>query len=79
MSDEDMSDTIESKQNIVTLVPSKTDAETAADLKQRAIIAYQPILDLCTEATNAGFEIQIASGPTPTGHVITVLKVVKIY
>lgn len=65
---------------VARIVPTKPDAEIAADLKKRMVEAYQPVLDLCTEANAAGFEIGINSGMEPLGrHVITVLKVAKVY
>ena len=65
---------------IAKLVPTKPDAELAEEYKKRAVDAWQPILDLCTEAQRAGFEIHVGSGAGPLGkHVITMLKVVKVY
>jgi len=65
---------------VARIVPTRPDAEIAADLKRRAVELYQPILELCTEAHRGGFEVQIASGMGPLGkHVITMLKVMKAY
>ena len=65
---------------IPRLVPTKPDAELAAEFKKRAVELYQPILDLCTEAHAAGFEINVQSSMGPLGkHVITLLKVVRVY
>ncbi len=66
--------------NVTLIAPNKTDAETAQDYKERTITLYKPILDLCTEANQNGFEIMIQSGPGPLGkHIITTLKVIKVY
>jgi hypothetical protein len=65
---------------IAKLVPTKPDAEVAADLKRRAVEIYQPVLELCTEAHSLGFEVQVMSGMGPLGkHIITGLKVAKVY
>ena len=65
---------------IARIVPTKPDAEVAADFKRRAVEIYQPLLDLCTEAHQSGFEVQISSGMGPLGkHVITMCKVVRVY
>ena len=65
---------------IARIIPTRPDTEIAADLKRRAIELYNPILELCTEAHNAGFEVHISSAMGPLGkHVITLLKVAKVY
>ena len=65
---------------IAKLVPTKPDAELAAELRKRAIDLYEPICELLTQAHAAGFEVQIACGMGPLGRcVITGLKVVKVY
>ena len=65
---------------VARIVPTKPEAEVAADFKRRVAEIYQPLLDLCTEAHTAGFEIQISSGMGPLGkHVITTCRVVKVY
>jgi hypothetical protein len=65
---------------VATLVPTKSDAEVAAEFKQRAIEAYEPVLQLLNEAHAAGFEISISSNLAPIGkHMITVLRVAKVY
>ena len=66
--------------NIATLVPTKSDADVATELKKRAIEVYEPVLQLLNEAHAAGFEININSALAPIGkHMITVLRVVKVY
>ena len=69
-----------SESNVATLVPTKSDAEVAAELKKRAIEVYEPVLQLLNEAHAAGFEIAIGSGLAPIGrHMITHLRVAKVY
>ncbi len=69
-----------SESNVATLVPTKSDAEVAAEFKKRAIEAYEPVLQLLNEAHAAGFEINITSGLAPVGkHMITLLRVAKVY
>jgi hypothetical protein len=69
-----------SESKVATLVPTKSDAEVAAELKKRAIEVYEPVLQLLNEANDAGFEISINSGMTPIGkQMITLLRVAKVY
>ena len=69
-----------SESNIATLIPTRSDAEVAAEFKKRAIEVYEPVLQLLNEAHAAGFEININSGLAPIGrHMITLLRVAKIY
>ncbi len=66
--------------NIATLVPTKSDADMAAELKKRAIEVYEPVLQLLNEAHAAGFEIAVSSGLAPIGkHMITAVRVAKVY
>ncbi len=65
--------------NIATLVPTKSDAEVAAELKKRAIEVYEP-MELLSEAHAAGFEIVVSSGLAPIGkQMITAVRVAKVY
>ena len=69
-----------SESNVATLIPTKSDADLAAEFKKRAIEVYEPVLQLLNEANAAGFEIGIGSGLTPIGkHMITALRVAKVY
>ena len=69
-----------SDSKVATLVPTKSDAEVAAELKKRAIEVYEPVLQLLNEANDAGFEISSSSNLAPIGkHMITVLRVAKAY
>jgi len=69
-----------SESNVATLVPTKSDADVAAEFKRRAIELYEPVLELLNEAQAADFEISLGSGLAPIGkHMITVLRVAKVY
>ena len=69
-----------SESNVATLVPTKSDADLAAEFKRRAIELYEPVLELLNEAQAADFEISLGSGLAPIGkHMITVLRVAKVY
>jgi len=60
------------------LSPTDTDAEVAAELKEKIIAAYEPINTVLTEAKKAGFEVSVGIGPNPFGKfVITQLVVAK--
>ena len=66
--------------NVATLVPTKSDADVAAELKQRIVEAYAPILKIMDDARNAGFDIAVGAGQGPLGvSVIQQLKIMKAY
>jgi hypothetical protein len=65
---------------IATLVPTKSEAEIAEELRRRVIEAHEPLLALLDEAHAAGFEIICGCGLAPIGrHVITHLRIAKVY
>lgn len=65
---------------IVSLVPNKTDAEYAAELKERAIEAWKPLLALMQEANSKGFRMVVNAGMNELGQAfIHNLEVQKIY
>lgn len=65
---------------IISLAPSGTDAEYAAEIKARAIELYQPLLKLLTEASNKGFVVNIGCGPGPLGdYVIIQMQIMKMF
>jgi hypothetical protein len=65
---------------VARIVPTKPDAELAAEFKLRMVELYKPLLELCTEAHAAGFEINVQSGMGPLGkHVITLLRIARVY
>ena len=66
--------------NVTQLVPGKSDAESAAELKLKIVEAYEPILAVLNEVTKAGFVAQIQVGPDAFGKPhITVLQIYKNY
>ena len=68
------------KNNVTQLVPSKSDAQLAAELKLKIVEAYEPILAVLNEVTKAGFVAQIQVGPDAFGKPhITVLQIYKNY
>lgn len=65
---------------LVTLAPSGTDAEYAAEIKAKAIELYQPLLKLLTDANNRGFAVNIGCGPGPLGdYVIVQMQIMKVF
>ena len=67
-------------ENIISLAPSGTDAEYAAELKRQVIEAYQPLLKLLTEANNKGFTVNVGCGIGPLGdYVIAQLSINKVF
>lgn len=62
------------------VVPSGTDVEAAADLREKMIEALNPVLLVLDEAGKKGFEIAFAVGKSPIGkNAITALRIVKEY
>jgi hypothetical protein len=65
---------------VAKLVPTKSDAEIAADLKRRAVELYGPLIALMDEAKELGFHVSVACGPGPLGNTqITNLQVARLY
>lgn len=54
---------------VTQLVPTRPDSEIAADLKQRILQAYEPLLKLFDEATEQGFMVNVGTGPNAFGKV----------
>lgn len=66
--------------NVSLLTPSKTDADFAADLKERIIGAYQPLFKVMEEADKKGFGINVQAGKTAMGKFdFAQLQIIKIY
>jgi hypothetical protein len=60
------------------IVPSKTDVEAAAEIKDRFIQSAQPLIACIEDAKNLGFDVHFHLEPGPLGNIaITVLKVTK--
>ena len=69
-----------SDNNIVKIIPAKTDAEYAADIKVRAIECWKPLLVLMEEAHKNGFRIIINAGLNELGQAfIHNMEVQKVY
>jgi hypothetical protein len=67
---------------VAKLVTTKSDAELAAELKERFAVAMGPVLELFDEAAAAGLAIQfdgINRMPPNFRHLIVNPRVVKIY
>lgn len=65
---------------IVSLAPSGTDAEYAAELKTKTIELYEPLLKLLTDANNKGFQVNVGCAVGPLGsYVIAQLHISKVY
>lgn len=63
--------------NLAHLVPNKPDNEIADELRKEFVEISKPFCDLLFKAKKAGFEINFALGPTPTGFGITQLVIAK--
>lgn len=65
----------------LTIVPTKPDAEVAAELKARVAEALKPLLAIMDEALGRNLQIVFSIGPSgiPPRHVINSLEVVKKY
>lgn len=65
---------------VVAIVPGKTDADFAAELKNKVVQAYQPLFEILLEAEKKGFHINVAAGKNPLGKWdFAQLQVVKVY
>ena len=66
--------------NVTQLIPGKSDAQLADELKLKIVEAYEPILAVLNEVTKAGFVAQIQVGPDAFGKPhITALQIYKNY
>jgi hypothetical protein len=66
--------------NVPRIVPGKSDAEVAADLKERAKPHLLALLALSDEARKAGFRFAYSTAQGPTGdEIITLLRLEKYY
>lgn len=64
----------------ISLVTTRSDQDIVNDLRKRVVEAYKPILDLCTEANNDGFALQVNVGPDVFGRFqISQLQIIKVY
>lgn len=68
------------ERKVTQLIPSKTDGDFAADLKERIIEAYQPLFKVMEEADKKGFGINVQAGKTAMGKFdFAQLQIIKIY
>lgn len=64
----------------IKLIPTKPDADLAAELKQEIIEAYKPALAILEKANKAGFVVQVSCGINCLGQmIITQLIIAKHY
>lgn len=56
--------------NVTKLIPTRPDAEVAAEYKQRIIEASEAVLIVLEEAVKAGFTINIGYGMGPLGKMV---------
>ncbi len=56
--------------NQIKLVPTKSDADLAAELKQEIIEAYKPALAALEKAIKAGFIVQVNCGMNFFGQMV---------
>jgi hypothetical protein len=67
---------------IAELVPTRPEAEVAADLKRHIEEAMQPLCDLMDEAAKHGLQVQwdnFSFGPPQMRHHANGLRLVKFY
>lgn len=65
---------------IATLVPNKTDADYAAEIKKKIIEAYQPLFEVLQEADKKGFNVVSNVGKDYQGRfTFAQLQVMKVY
>lgn len=53
----------------VTLVPTKSDVDTAADLRRDMQMALEPLVKVVQAAKDNGFIINFQVGPGPMGRI----------
>ena len=54
----------------IRLVPTKSDVDLAAELKQEIIEAYKPVLAVLEKANKAGFIVQVNCGMNCFGQMV---------
>jgi len=66
--------------NITQLVPTKSDADLANELKEKVAEAYKPFLELLNEYDKYGLNVQAGVGKNAFGkYTIIQLQVIKVY
>jgi hypothetical protein len=65
---------------VVTVVPGKSDAEKAAELKDRIVEALVPVMEILDEGYKHGLSISYSIGPSALGKAtILQLNVTKTF
>lgn len=65
---------------IATLVPTKSDADYAQEIKERFVTVTVELVELLNEVKKNGFDLQFQFGPNPMGKVsLNALQVIKVY
>jgi hypothetical protein len=68
------------RDTIAQLIPTKSDAELAEELKQKVANAYQPFIDLLNEYDKYGLNVQAGVGKNAFGkYQVVQLQVIKVY
>jgi len=72
--------TIDINNNILQIVPAKTDQELANEFKASLLEAMKPMFAICDEIHQAGFSANISWGIGPLGKtIITQLVISKTF
>lgn len=80
MSGPDYDERNERPNNVAQLVPTKSDAELANELKEKVAEAYKPFLELLNEYDKHGLNVQAGVGKNAFGkYAIVQLQVIKVY
>lgn len=75
-----MGEVRESDKTVFGIVPGKTDADLAADFKNRIIESMQPVFKVIDEASAAKFDVQFGVGANAMGKQhFTALKLMRVY
>lgn len=64
-------------QPALTLTPTRSDLDLAADIRQRTLVALGPLTELMQEAAAAGMLLQFQIGFDQFGRPQPVVKVIK--
>jgi len=68
------------RDNVAQLVPTKSDADLANELKEKVAEAYKPFLELLNEYDKYGLNVQAGVGKNAFGkYTIIQLQVIKVY
>lgn len=66
--------------NIVGLIPNKTDNELAEEIKKELIEAYEPLILILDKAEKLGFNCNVQVGKNAFGkYQIVVMQLMKLF